>query len=1399
MEGDKDFYTGAMYGVIDAVASGGLNMQRDDHERWDPHADNLPDALIGTGHDPFVKLLLSGDPSNTAVTEVVYGYFRSGQLDKAVGIVKQYPHKTHGFDLNYLADALIDSGANDQLILDFAECLKQKKQNGFSEYDSVYYILRNLTKSLWKVGRFDLSKTIIEGFLDEWERPCMLIVERLVKGEKVDVEEIYQAVEAFCPLDLRKLEDGERRYNFEASDNTDKLQKFILSLDEAKASIDLLKAAFEAYLKRKETGQMGHISDVRTIEKKIRKDMLDRGDFEGAQEFAKKESMGDWTELEVIAARITHASKNGDIATHKKALDRYVQIKEEGMQRIVEAKQKAEEEERAAKEGQGEVVGEGEIVIEQSWSTRIHSLELSAKKDQELSIFELRHGTVESAQPYIDRMIETVEKIAVPVREGGFRKHLNTLRARSRSLKRSIRERFLELGMLESLPAKNYWNKPIFVMMEQKLERRRESRAKRDESRETRMSGNEASNMAYWKKEAENEKAIQDELRGVLVEKGPDEAIKFLASKISYYALTRDWNRGMIILEAAPDRFELLVKLLTKDYFVTSHDHKYKGSFDGMAAFYVAGRRLGVVDETKFNDLIEKWKANCSVYDSKRSLTRPGVMGLVEGLLNDGAWEEALVYFKKLQATGKMSRATMVECLSLFIKVASEKIGEVMTGVAAAFKGQNLEEGYSVSEEIEYWNSQIEMLLAAKDEEGYSVAYGELVQRIDNPEGVRVLTRLMALGSIRTPHQKKSVLTAAYDLNKASQETRYELVAAMIDHGIPGAEAMPEVKSKETPTEVAIMLFGKLIKKGILHAHTAKYLDEENLPYLRRLLSQYQNHFNTVMEVLSGDFTQGSFDDGEEYDEVFDEDGDDEVGLDEDTLMALKRELSGGVKKEDTPSNLWEGVLKTLAEVGVFTPGIYAEAKACKFNKTGLKKIEEKFTKLKKDIFSNRPIDPEATPQLVAELVCITYQPANMSFQQVVSLCRSVQDCSHHLDKYKFPEDGYSLDLTTSKTMKLRDRLRLDTPRVVYQEPPVVEHPGEGHLGLKETNPYLDRVRALCKFARLKFEEVNVSDLLVVLGDDGFMQGAFEAFGMAKDDDGKYRGLRLMQEALGVYLADNLEGAIIEFLRKNKSAISNTLENLVSGFKNPGKRKFLKEQFDIELDESKSNIKLAAQIIAQVALQKFKPLKDLRKTIAGDLKKFVSEEGEEVMGNNVKIRAIVSKNKASFFAKASAGICTANNTELFHREDHFHINLVDDEKGKCVGNVQAYIMEHEGRPHLLLRGFNPSTNLLKEVDAGSLCESIIAIAQQFADENGLAGVLLSEQGGFLALSNRPEVTTYIQNAYKEKAVEVKEFNIAGGYTIKAAYAVGASRRGRPSAHLRKRMDRQNENGVSMVA
>jgi len=230
--------------------------------------------------------------------------------------------------------------------------------------------------------------------------------------------------------------------------------------------------------------------------------------------------------------------------------------------------------------------------------------------------------------------------------------------------------------------------------------------------------------------------------------------------------------------------------------------------------------------------------------------------------------------------------------------------------------------------------------------------------------------------------------------------------------------------------------------------------------------------------------------------------------------------------------------------------------------------------------------------------------------------------------------------------------------------------------------------------------------------------------------------LQELNEILNVYFNDHFIGELkyymvnqdednqrlLQILGQSKRQ-ETFLRQLGKG-KNPELEKTL--EFIEEHKEEYNNPESLAMVIA--AYFETKAIVPLRQEINRLIKKFQSESGEKGMLKREGLKAYISKNVGSFFAKASAGICTAQDIPLFNRDDHFHINIVEGEEN-VRGNIQAYIIEDNSGKSLVLRGFNPNSDFLKNISVRDFCEKALDIGRQFVKNNGLNKLYIADQDG----------------------------------------------------------------------
>ena len=138
------------------------------------------------------------------------------------------------------------------------------------------------------------------------------------------------------------------------------------------------------------------------------------------------------------------------------------------------------------------------------------------------------------------------------------------------------------------------------------------------------------------------------------------------------------------------------------------------------------------------------------------------------------------------------------------------------------------------------------------------------------------------------------------------------------------------------------------------------------------------------------------------------------------------------------------------------------------------------------------------------------------------------------------------------------------------------------------------------------------------------------------------------------------------------------------------------------------------------------------------------------------MRMYLSKNTPSFLAKATVGVCTSRDTDLWARRDHVHLNVVDPSVG-VVGNIQLHVLVRESRRVLLVRAVNASTSYLTAARARAFVEAALVACLEIAATSEIDEVHLCEGLSFWHLnSSRPEIRAVLEPLYLELVPTVLE-------------------------------------------
>ncbi len=544
---------------------------------------------------------------------------------------------------------------------------------------------------------------------------------------------------------------------------------------------------------------------------------------------------------------------------------------------------------------------------------------------------------------------------------------------------------------------------------------------------------------------------------------------------------------------------------------------------------------------------------------------------------------------------------------------------------------------------------------------------------------------------------------AVYEFISTNPEAARRLIKVLIsiDANKGSRYALDLIARKSTPDKVFTYFSKLFMEHGRFTKELAPFLSEpEDILIVRRLVSQYPNQLNNVIDTLA------------------------QIGL-------------KNFAKEET---LWDA----LEDLGTLTPGIYKKYRS--LNPLERKKFVEKVEKFDySNFFENKPVpggeaDQEFDQDVMLDLLYRAYNPVNMSYERVRELLPQVKDRTGDLKNYFFPS-SYDVEFSVpSYVLKTGESISGETLGKIKN----VLNSADDQL---TDEAFLKLIRATTDFT-----EAEAAALFSVLRNESQVLAAKSNMYSGLDTNA-FQDLSSLKEIFGVFAADNFGTKMMEKI-KQENKISNKAEQLL---KNHTRRKNLLKalgyQSENELTESIPTIELASRLFAEQVLSKYVVL------INKELRKFISSPDAGQAKKNAK--AYVSKNQGSFFAKATAGICTAGDVELWDMPNHFHINIVNENQ-MVKGNTMAYIENVEGKKSLVLRGFNPSDMYLKEITAESFVEEMLKVARDFKKLNNLEHIYIIIGGTWD--SNRPQIRNYLAQQYLSKLKAVPYEMAVSGFS-----------------------------------
>ncbi len=460
----------------------------------------------------------------------------------------------------------------------------------------------------------------------------------------------------------------------------------------------------------------------------------------------------------------------------------------------------------------------------------------------------------------------------------------------------------------------------------------------------------------------------------------------------------------------------------------------------------------------------------------------------------------------------------------------------------------------------------------------------------------------------------------------------------------------------------------------------------------------------------------------------------------------------------------------------------------------GKSEVLDSYRSMMGQVLSSKKIEIE-DPNMAAEIIYLAYRPTGYSIEQVRNMIgggwNSLEDLTHHLDSISFSRDGYDMRFNR---VEREQREPYDTEGLRGIDAPIVSP--QSKLSLKDL-----LFQALS--GKPKHQEALpqlFGAVLAQMGDDRVVAYG-ENYNSGKGVSAEYTEQRL--ESLGEILSiipkeDPFREALSQLIFSDEEA-RRTCDGIADAYQwKRNKRHFSPEERTCKNRVDEILKHLSAEIDSDVSAlldpEVLAPLdEDLQGLGGQDLydklsaiknSRFLRRETEEESGVNTfysalldyaksgssflrremrkveavksedteEVKAVVSKNVGSYFAKAGAEICTSHNTRMWNEERHAHLNLVCGDQ--IIGNVMLYF-EPE-RDYLVARGFNPRKDAMMKFDRYSMAAQITAVLEEIARSNGYKEIFVPEQTAWHALSNRDGMAKEIISISKRNSSRVSE-------------------------------------------
>ncbi|MCB0339132.1 MAG: hypothetical protein KDD53_05990, partial [Bdellovibrionales bacterium] len=313
-----------------------------------------------------------------------------------------------------------------------------------------------------------------------------------------------------------------------------------------------------------------------------------------------------------------------------------------------------------------------------------------------------------------------------------------------------------------------------------------------------------------------------------------------------------------------------------------------------------------------------------------------------------------------------------------------------------------------------------------------------------------------------------------------------------------------------------------------------------------------------------------------------------------------------------------------------------------------------------------------------AAFVYSAYTPIGESVASVRKTLKEIRDQSDHVDAWKYKRSGYSLSLKGVTDVRLRDGEELKVHEISSQIDPL---PAMGSLEVSES----DFQKMLLKAAQGAAGQIEKIQLLAYL----------------TQHDPDHRIAEVVQEIDRLSKAGLSERRVYEILPQ--------LAELYDGIVPEVVNLLIQEQFE------GGRLQFGAKLLNRIGRELRKPEGEIPDSL--ELSLYVQEKIAKVFSQESTIvkkeskkfvggvksltggyKLYLAKNKPSFFGRAGAGLCSADDRMSWNNPKYLQMNLVDEERGSVVGNIQLHIFtDREGNEAVLAR-LNPTSKFVRSID-----------------------------------------------------------------------------------------------------